>query len=145
MNEGFRRLVVVLGLLLAIPWGLGFGLVFCNRALEVWNQNDSRERAFLAALRDWDTQYARIVAVGDSLRKTRAKPISEYSDYELRMARAALQVPPRATRPANVPTPWVLLVPVLLAPIVYMTPRPVVWCVAWVVEGSQRGSSLIYE
>lgn len=134
VNEGVRRLSLVLGLVVALPWLLVTLALFFGRmtdyevthewAVQKWEeQNQTRVRA--DSLR----------AVG--IKRPIGKEISEYSDDELILALAA-SLPGPSERPTR-PLPWIVIFAFVATPVVFLVPWGAVRYVAWIVDGFRQG------
>lgn len=143
VSEGVRRLSLVLGLLVSVPWGLFFGTAFVTTT---WSAKQSWDRA----MSNWQSEQEKYVANVDSLKQVierekdrKDAPIesfglsaSERAQLELDLHFAVPQ-----ERPRDWEAPWGWMWCFIASPIVFAVPWGVVRTITWVVDGFRGGSA----
>ena len=138
VSEGVRRLSLVLGLLVAVPWGLTTGAFFVStvsakrdydREMEIWQ----RAHANVEGLRRTVEQEAR--EQGREPRRNLGGPIDlkllTLAELELRRAELISSRP----KPREVEDQPFLIWGFLATPIAFLIPWGAVRVVAWIIEG----------
>ena len=162
VSEGVRRLSLVLGLVVAIPWGLGTG-VMC--ATMIWDSHEAWERD----LQQWERDSDEFIEWGFSEKTTQTRRarveahLQRLSELQLSAVNAEIDSLSKVYDDAPIlhlsqPTKvlmglgvsdrpewsmsddsWGSLLLFCVSPLMFVISWSVVRVVAWVVEGFRRG------